>query len=480
MLRGNSRLLLGVHQGLDLFLVAVACITAFYSKKYILPGQWGGLTTEYDYYLAMLISLLTYHISLRLFGCYTAYRNQKLPEILMKVVKSSLTGTAGVVFISYILHMDGISRLLLGMFTLTSIVLLVVFKTILYKILTYHRKRNYNTRNILIVGCRQRAIDFIKAVEQTPESGYRIIGCLETSDTRNAVGDQVYGNVHIIGTLESYNTILKELTIDEIVFGIPLKTIYEAHNYIYRAESMGINVKIVPDFQIDKIRYLPSTAKTSLIDFMGMPILSLSSLPTKDNELLIKNFLDYLIAAIGVIVLSPVFVLIALLIKSTSKGPIVFSQKRVGLNGRTFNIYKFRTMIENAEEIRDHLVEENEADGPVFKIQNDPRITSLGAFLRRTSLDELPQLINVLKGEMSLVGPRPPVPNEVDQYTVWQRRRLSMKPGLTCIWQVSGRNDINFERWMNMDLEYIDNWSLALDIKLLAMTLREVTRGGGR
>jgi len=480
VLRGNSRLLHGAHQGIDLLLVGISCIVSFYTKKDILPVQWSGLTTEYDYHLAMLISLFTYHISLRLFGCYEPYRNQKLPNILMKVVKSAITGTAGIVFISYILHMEGISRLLLGMFTLTSILFLISFKALLFKILTYHRMRNYNTRNILVIGCKQRAIDFIKAVEKNPESGYRIIGCLETADTKNVVGEKVHGNVHIIGTLESYNDILNQLTIDEIVFGIPLKTIYEVHNYIYRAESMGINVKIVPDFQLDKIKYLPSTAKTSLFDFMGMPLLSLSSLSTKDSELLIKNFLDYLLASISLVVLSPVFVLIALLIRFTSKGPIIFSQKRVGLNGRLFEIFKFRTMIENAEEIKEGLAEANEADGPVFKIQNDPRITPLGAFLRKTSLDELPQLINVFKGEMSLVGPRPPIPQEVDQYTVWQRRRLSMKPGITCIWQVNGRNEINFEQWMNMDLEYIDTWSLALDIKLIAMTLREITKGGGR
>jgi len=159
---------------------------------------------------------------------------------------------------------------------------------------------------------------------------------------------------------------------------------------------------------------------------------------------------------------------------------MIFSQERSGLNGRRFMLHKFRTMVVNAEDLKEKLLEENEVDGPVFKIKKDPRITWTGAFLRKTSLDELPQLFNVLKGEMSLVGPRPPIPSEVERYKLWQRRRLSMKPGMTCIWQVSGRNNISFEQWMNMDLEYIDNWSLRLDLKLLLLTVREVTIGGGR
>lgn len=270
------------------------------------------------------------------------------------------------------------------------------------------------------------------------------------------------------------------MTVDEVVFALPLKKVENIHDYIFFAEEMGINIKILPDFQLHQIKYLPKTAKVSLHHFMDTPTLSLSSLPSKGNELIVKDLIDYLGAGIGTILLSPLFLFISILIKTTSRGPVFFSQKRVGVNGRIFNIYKFRTMVENAEDLKQDLALQNEVDGPVFKIEKDPRITSIGKFLRKTSLDELPQLFNVLKGEMSLVGPRPPVPSEVVHYEVWQQRRLSMKPGLTCIWQVSGRNNISFEQWMNMDLEYIDNWSLWLDIKLLFKTVREVTVGGGR
>ncbi|MDP3285157.1 MAG: sugar transferase, partial [Desulfobacterales bacterium] len=196
----------------------------------------------------------------------------------------------------------------------------------------------------------------------------------------------------------------------------------------------------------------------------------------------IKNLIDYVAAGIGFIILMPIFLVIAAAIKISSKGPVFYKQLRSGLNGRTFTFYKFRTMLADADEKRRELEGLNESDGPVFKIKNDPRIIPfIGHFLRRTSLDELPQLINILRGEMSLVGPRPPIPAEVAQYKPWQRRRLSMKPGLTCIWQTSpNRNDISFDDWMKLDLEYIDNWSLMLDFKLLLKTVKVVLFGNGR
>jgi lipopolysaccharide/colanic/teichoic acid biosynthesis glycosyltransferase len=182
------------------------------------------------------------------------------------------------------------------------------------------------------------------------------------------------------------------------------------------------------------------------------------------------------------VLLSPVFIGIGLAIKLFSKGPVFYTQERLGMNGRRFMVYKFRTMVKGADERLKELAEMNEADGPVFKIKNDPRIIPyIGSFLRKSSLDELPQLFNVLKGEMSLVGPRPPIPKEVDEYSVWHRRRLSMKPGMTCLWQIAPqRNDLSFEEWMKLDLKYIDNWSLFNDFKILVLTAKAVMTGAGR
>lgn len=195
---------------------------------------------------------------------------------------------------------------------------------------------------------------------------------------------------------------------------------------------------------------------------------------TYDNQKVLyntsKRTLDIIASLFGLIVLSPIILIVAILIKLESKGPIVFSQKRIGLNKREFKMYKFRSMVENAEELKEKLQKQNEMSGPMFKMKNDPRVTKIGKFIRKTSIDELPQLINVLKGDMSLVGPRPSLPNEVEKFEPWMLKRLEVKPGLTCYWQISGRNNIDFEDWMKLDIKYVEDRSFLLDIKLIFKT----------
>lgn len=478
MLKKQSGSLLAIHQIIDLGVVALSFFLAYVTKTN-LPGQLGGLSIEHDYYFTLVLALVSFHISLRLFGGYYQYRLQSLRQVVSKIFKATITGSTGVVFLGYMLHLDSISRLFIACFACYSVMGLSIFKILLYRALAKGRSRNYNTRSVLVVGSRQRALAFIKAVRSRRDSGFRIIGCIETNDQKELVGDKVHGSIKIIGTMDDFKSILEEQTVDEVVFGAPLKKIEDVHKYIYYAEEMGKNVRVLPDFQIHKIKYYPQTAKINIEDFLGIPTLTLTSAPKSTNSLLLKTCIDYTGALIGITLLAPVVFIIILLIKMSSKGPLYFSQERSGLNGRRFNLHKFRTMVVNAEELRAELVVDNEMDGPVFKMKNDPRITWIGRILRKTSLDELPQLFNVLKGEMSLVGPRPPIPAEVQEYKLWQRRRLSMKPGLTCIWQVSGRNDVSFDQWMEMDMEYIDNWSLGLDLKLLLLTVKEVTIGGG-
>ena len=209
-------------------------------------------------------------------------------------------------------------------------------------------------------------------------------------------------------------------------------------------------------------------AKVSGFD---VPMIGMRRTPTSQGRLLLKRLLDLTGAVFGLLVLSPLMLVVAIIIRVDDPGPIFFSQVRSGRNGRKFRMHKFRSMVVDAEKLKAKLMAHNEMDGPVFKIKHDPRITKIGRFIRKTSIDELPQLFNVLVGEMSLVGPRPPLPSEVAQYKPWQRRRLSVKPGITGPWQVSGRNEISFEQWMEMDLAYIDNWSLWLDIKIILMTV---------
>ena len=196
--------------------------------------------------------------------------------------------------------------------------------------------------------------------------------------------------------------------------------------------------------------------------------------PSYVAGMMTKRAFDICISAGALLVLSPVLLTVAAAVKLTSEGPVFFAQERVGKNGRTFRMLKFRSMVVNAEELRAKLEAQNEMDGPVFKIKRDPRITSVGHFIRKTSLDEFPQFINVLRGEMSVVGPRPPLPSEVAQYERWQRKRLSVKPGITCIWQISGRNDVTFEQWVKMDIDYIERWSVWLDLKIFFKTIPAV------
>ena len=221
-------------------------------------------------------------------------------------------------------------------------------------------------------------------------------------------------------------------------------------------------------------------ARLELEELEGVPFLTFTTTPSNETQLALKRALDVAVSLLVLALAGPAIGIAALAIRSTSPGSVLFKQKRIGLNGRMFTLYKFRTMIEDAHARREEVAHLNEMNGPAFKAKDDPRVTPVGRFLRRFSLDEIPQLWNVLKGDMSLVGPRPPIPEEVASYHRWHRRRLSMKPGLTCLWQISGRNDIqDFDRWMKLDLQYIDNWSPTLDLKILLRTIPAVLSGKG-
>ena len=473
----NNRLAALLHQLVHVILIAVAFWVAYYTKIN-LPLGLGGLSELYDYRFDLFLGIVCFHFSLRFFGAYAPRRNISLMRTLLKALQVTCVSVIGMVFFNYLLHHTAVSRLLVGLFSCYSFLLLGTFEYLVAHLISNHLK--IHKKNILIIGSRRQAAEFIRTVMHQKALGYRVIGCLELPSMAERVGHRIYEAIKVIGTIDNLESILRNNPIDELVFGISLERITDVHEYIFLAESMGVNIRILPNFQLNTIRYYPKTASARLDDFFGAQTLTLSSRPHNETQLLVKSIIDYTGAALGLIVISPLLALIAVAVGTTSPGGILFCQERCGLNGRIFKMYKFRTMVANAEKIKRDLEEQNEMDGPVFKIKNDPRITTVGRFLRATSLDELPQLFNVLKGEMSLVGPRPPLPSEVSQYKLWQRRRLAMKPGLTCIWQVSGRNDISFERWMEMDLQYIDNWSLKLDLILLLKTVKEVTVGGGK
>ncbi len=362
------------------------------------------------------------------------------------------------------------SRALILIFLVLNLVLLLSFRKLISQLLNYFRKKGYNFKNILIIGTGSPAKDFIGEIKNNPQWGFRISGILDWEDSLK--GTKISG-LPVIGNLRDLSFILKNDQVDYVVFAVCKRYLNLIEDSLLLCEKMGVPTCVLADFF--PLRF----ARKRMGEFQAKPAIVFSTTPDSDTCLLLKDITDRLFTLVGIILILPLMLSLALLIKLTSKGPVFFKQERCGLNGRKFTMFKFRTMVEDADQMKDLLAEKNEMDGPVFKITNDPRLTKVGKFLRKFSLDELPQLFNVLRGDMSLVGPRPPLPKEVSQYDPWQRRKLSMKPGLTCLWQINGRNNINFERWMKMDLEYIDNWSLWLDTKILLKTVPAVILGTG-
>jgi len=333
------------------------------------------------------------------------------------------------------------------------------------------RRRGLNTRNYLFIGRGESAHRMAQSILRRRDFGIHILGELAFSgeETRPPIA----GVTHL-GTTAELQDILKRHAVDEIVV-CPTDGVWatEVKSLLRFCQTTGLSWRLAPDcFGIP--------ADRSAVDYVGdVATYAMAGGFGPRRLLWVKRGIDILGSTIGLLLLAPLMLVIATAIVVTGGRPIFFRQVRVGVNGRLFSMFKFRSMVRNAEAIRAQLAEQNEQEGPVFKMKKDPRVTPVGRFLRRYSLDELPQLFNVLKGDMSLVGPRPPIPSEVMQYDWWQRRRLSVRPGLTCTWQVSGRNAIDFDRWMEMDLAYIDGWNLALDMKIMAKTVREVMRGGG-
>ncbi len=337
------------------------------------------------------------------------------------------------------------------------------------------RRSGYNFRNILFVGVNDHALRVASKIEARPELGFRIVGFVSEDMEENAPAPTT-GRIAwpILGELHEMREILEKESVDEIIACLPIDSKMDEISRVTKyAQDLGL-----------VMRLLPSKVERDVLDGMQVEYFDDEFVITLFREkmigqLFIKRVIDVMISSILLLLLSPLFLVIAVWIKATSKGPVFFAQERVGLNKRTFKMYKFRSMLDDAEKMLDSISHLNEIDGPAFKIQNDPRITRIGSFLRRTSLDELPQLLNVLRGEMSLVGPRPPLREEVERYEWMFRKRLSVKPGITCIWQISGRSDVSFARWMRMDQDYVENWSLWLDFMILLKTIPAVLSSRG-
>jgi exopolysaccharide biosynthesis polyprenyl glycosylphosphotransferase len=334
------------------------------------------------------------------------------------------------------------------------------------------RERGHNVKTILILGGGVRGKRFASQLSLRPDLGYRVIGFLDSDPAFS--GDDI-GIAGWLGPTEDLPRLLANEVIDEVAITLPMKSQYSQIEWaVGLLEEQGITTHLLMNLFPQKI------ARSQPADLDGVPIVTLRSAPEFSWQTEAKRVFDLVGGTFLLIVLSPLFLLIAIAIKIESPGPVFFIQERVGLNKRRFRMLKFRTMSADAEERIKDLEHLNEKSGPIFKIRKDPRITRIGRVLRKTSIDELPQLVNVFLGKMSLVGPRPLSCRDADKIEeAWHKRRFSMKPGLTCLWQVSGRSDLSFERWVQLDLEYIDRWSLALDLAILLRTIPAIVLARG-
>ncbi len=337
-------------------------------------------------------------------------------------------------------------------------------------VVTFRTLREPSVKDVLVVGAgalgRVTGEDLL-ANTAAPST---IVGYLRFRD--DATVPRVPGT--LLGEADALESVLKTHAVSEV---------YVAGNMVKNAEAMQAAIRVCEKFGVPFA--LPAAgfrfgrARAVNTKAIEDGYIHYQSVEPKPVQTALKRAFDILLSAVAIGLLSPILVGAAIAVKVTSKGPVLFKQPRVGMHGRPFNMLKFRSMVVNAEELKDKLMAQNEQSGPVFKMKSDPRVTRVGRFIRKYSIDELPQLVNILRGEMSIVGPRPPVPKEVAQYESWQRRRLSVRPGLTCVWQVSGRNEISFEQWMYLDMQYIDNWSLAQDFGLILKTVPVVLTGRG-
>ncbi|MHB0971868.1 MAG: sugar transferase [Thermoanaerobaculia bacterium] len=477
MLKQRAKLIARFFYVLDVALIALAFFAAFFIRDFVLPALAPAHFPSGLYPLSEYVKIFPFVVilwSLLLFSnhSYHSHRTVALRKEALDTLHVVVIGTAVLASVAYLVPLSQLSRVWFVLFAALSAVLLLLNRITVRLVARYVRAHGLNYRTILIVGSGKQAREAAELIESHRYWGYKILGYI--SDGHHVSHSSKY---QVVGTLNDLRKIVEHglegrEKVDEIVFALNRRKLETCQPVFDLCEELGIRARIAMNFVATR------AARVEVEELEGVPFMTLTTTPN-EAQLALKRVFDVAISAFLLLLSFPVVLLTAIAIRLTSSGSVLFKQERLGLNGRVFTLYKFRTMIADAHQRRSEVEHLNEMNGPVFKAKSDPRVTFVGRILRKFSLDELPQLWNVLKGDMSLVGPRPPIPEEVSMYERWQRRRLSMKPGLTCLWQVSGRNDIDFDRWMKLDLQYIDEWSPTLDLKILLRTIPAVISGRG-
>lgn len=453
--------------------LAVAAVVVAYQEDWLSLGELLALRLRVANLLLFAGLAVLWHGIFSSFGLYRSRRLRARRTEILDLVKVTSLGSLALLNAGFVFHIDLFSPRFLGVFWLVSTGLTVTGRLTMRWALERARLQGRNLRNVLVVGTNVRAWKYAQKIRQRPELGYRLVGFID-DDWSGLEEFRRQGGELLTGT-EGLLEVLRDQVVDEVVITLPLCSSYrDCARIVGWCEEQGVTVRFLSDI------FNLSLARSKVEMFEDEPVITLYTGAMEGWPVLAKRGLDFSLALVLLTLMLPLLAVTALLVRLTSPGPVLFAQERVGLGKRKFRLYKFRTMVDGAEAQLDELEHLNEVSGPVFKIKNDPRITPLGRWLRKTSIDELPQLINVVLGDMSLVGPRPlPVRDYEGFDQDRHRRRFSVRPGITCLWQVKGRNAIPFEEWMALDMEYIDRWSFWMDLKILAQTVPAVLRGGG-
>jgi exopolysaccharide biosynthesis polyprenyl glycosylphosphotransferase len=451
----------------DLALTGLALFLADRGRHHLPIGD--PITVD-TVYLTPLVWSLVATIWLTVFHLWGAYEWRHLGDageerktVFFAITFSFFTFASSI----YFLKILDFSRLLSFYFYLLDLGLILGFRALMRWIFSRLKVPGYGTKRILIVGAGEAGMDLAERLARGQE--YQVMGFLE--DTGE--GESAHSPVPVLGGLVEAGQVVNRHGIDEVIISPTAKGREELADLILALRDQAVKIRMVPDI-LEMV-----TIRTGIENLRGIPLISLREPAVVGLNRVMKRGLDLVGSSVGLVVLGPFMVFIALLIKLDSPGPVLFVQERVGQYGRTFRMYKFRTMVRNAEELLEQLIDLEKLEQPVFKLKDDPRVTRVGRWLRRTSLDELPQLLNVLKGEMSLVGPRPEEVRIVQKYDPWQSQRLLVKPGMTGSMQVSGRADLPLDKRVKLELAYIENYSILEDIKILVKTLPAVLSGKG-
>jgi exopolysaccharide biosynthesis polyprenyl glycosylphosphotransferase len=474
VLREPARLIAYRRLLWDVIITGVSFLLAHQLRSWVLPvvlpGVFpGGLYPLRDYLPLLGAVLLVWPILLAAASPAIPGDVVSLRRELLRTVRVTVLGVLTIAAAGYLLRLHFVSRPFLIIFGGISAGALMLARVVERRTRWGRRLFEAPERVVVVIGCGEEAVRFAKVIIAHRAWGYTLRGLVDA----DGCGRAEVAGFPVVAEAAALPAFLKEEVVDEVVLAVPLRRLAGLEDVLVQCQELGVRLRLA-------LWPFPHTRPHLEIEALdGVPLVTLGPTPSAPLALFIKRVLDVSLSLLALCLTVPLLLMSALAVALSSPGPVLFRQWRCGLQGRRFLLLKFRTMVEGADSRQGEVAHLNVMDGPVFKAPRDPRVTAIGRVLRRFSLDELPQFLNVLRGDMSLVGPRPPLPEEVEKYEPWQRRRLAMKPGLTCLWQVSGRSRVDFATWMELDLVYIDTWSLWLDLKILLRTVPAVLSGRG-